>query len=126
TGRVPFNGPNPSAVMQKHLKEDLVPPDHINGKLTGGISEVVEVCMARNKKDRYESTSDLLQDLNDIAIGNPPLLARQRFDADALSSLEASDSAQNEEDGNDQSLVSVGNKSLVHQQIFWVAALGWL
>lgn len=125
TGRVPFDGPNPSTVMHKHLKDDLVPPDHINEKLTGGISEIVEVCMARDKKDRYENTADLLQDLNDIAQGNPPLQARRRFDTDALSSLEATDQELEEE-----GLVAVEGKvtlvSLMHQPLFWAALGGWL
>jgi eukaryotic-like serine/threonine-protein kinase len=30
TGKVPFEGPTPAAVMHKHLKEPLVPPDHVN------------------------------------------------------------------------------------------------
>ena len=28
TGRVPFSGKNPTEVMHKHLKSELVPPDH--------------------------------------------------------------------------------------------------
>jgi hypothetical protein len=35
TGSVPFDGKNPSAVMHKHLKAELVnPPDHVNPKLS--------------------------------------------------------------------------------------------
>ena len=36
TGRVPFEAPTPAAVMHKHLKEPLVPPDHINTNLSAG------------------------------------------------------------------------------------------
>ena len=62
TGQVPFEGPNPSAVMHKHLKEDMVPPDHLNQNLSAGVGEIIEVCMAKDRNQRYNTTSDLLQD----------------------------------------------------------------
>jgi eukaryotic-like serine/threonine-protein kinase len=77
TGRVPFEAPTPQQVMQKHLAAPLVPPDHINTHLSAGISEVIEVMMAKNPKDRYQSTEDLLLDLRAVRAGQPPALARQ-------------------------------------------------
>ncbi len=88
TGQVPFDGPNPSAVMRKHLNEDLTPPDHINPNLSSGIAEVVEVCLAKDRNKRYNSTTDLLEDLQAIERGEPPLQARRVFDVNALSALE--------------------------------------
>jgi len=87
TGRVPFDAPTPAAVMHKHLKEPLVPPDHINTSLSTGIGEVVEVMMAKDRNRRYSSTSDLLLDLQAIAKGEPPLQARKQIDADVLTGL---------------------------------------
>ncbi len=87
TGRVPFDGPTPVAVMQKHLKEALVPPDHINTKLSAGLGEVVEVMMAKDRSRRYASTSDLLVDLGAIASGQSPLQARKQIDLGSLASL---------------------------------------
>ncbi len=49
TGRVPFEATSPSDVMKKHLHEPLIPPDHINTALSAGISEVIEVMMAKNR-----------------------------------------------------------------------------
>lgn len=80
TGQVPFEAATPAAVMHKHLKEPLTPPDHINTKLSAGIGEVVEVMMAKDRKRRYGSTTDLLMDLESIAHGEPPLQARKRID----------------------------------------------
>jgi serine/threonine-protein kinase len=88
TGRVPFDGPNPSAVMHKHLKEKLVPPDHINSELSSGIAEVIETCLAKKREDRYMSSEALLQDLEAIARGEAPLQARRKFDVGNLSGLE--------------------------------------
>jgi eukaryotic-like serine/threonine-protein kinase len=87
TGRVPFEAPTPVAVMQKHLKEPLVPPDHLNTKLSSGLGEVVEVMMAKDRNLRYASTDDLLVDLEAIASGQPPPQARKRIDQSVLSSL---------------------------------------
>lgn len=88
TGRVPFQADNPSDVMRKHLKEPLIPPDHINTTLSAGISEIVEVSMAKKKSERYASAEEMIEDLKAIQRGEPPLRARQRFniqDLDALS-----------------------------------------
>jgi serine/threonine protein kinase len=89
TGRVPFDGPTPQAVMMKHLKEPLIPPDHINTNLSAGIGEVVEVMMAKDRDRRYASTSDLLLDLEAITAGQPPLQARSQINAGLLKGLAA-------------------------------------
>lgn len=88
TGRVPFEANSPSEVMKKHLKEALVPPDHINTALSAGISEVIEVMMAKSRDERYKNMEELLTDLQAVRDGRPPLLARQKFNVDALEELE--------------------------------------
>ncbi len=90
TGRVPFEAETPTAVMHKHLKEELVPPDHINDKLSSGLGEVVEVMMAKKREHRYGTTSDLLLDLEAIQKGQPPLQARKTIDSNVLSELATS------------------------------------
>jgi len=98
TGRVPFDAPTPAAVMHKHLKEPLVPPDHVNTELSTGIGEVVEVMMAKDRRRRYSSTSDLLLDLQAIAAGEPPLQARRQIDADVLTGLAGGEQSPGPED----------------------------
>ena len=88
TGRVPFDASNPSEVMRKHLKEQLIPPDHINKSLSSGTSEVIEVMMAKRKQDRYDSAEELLMDLNAVSRGEPPLRARKKFDIGELEQLQ--------------------------------------
>ena len=72
TGRPPFSAPTPQQVMQKHVTSNLVPPDHINSKLSAGVSEVVEVMLSKRPQDRYNTTEDLLVDLRSVAAGEPP------------------------------------------------------
>lgn len=88
TGRVPFDGPNPSAVMHKHLNTELVPPDHIIPNLSAGVGEIIEVAMAKDRKNRYASTEDMLTDLERVARGEPPLLARKAYNLQSLSDVE--------------------------------------
>ena len=88
TGRPPFEGDTPTAVMHKHLKQPLTPPDHLNTSLSSGIGEVIELAMAKDREDRYASTEDLLEDLRAVRAGNPPIHARHGFDADAMARIE--------------------------------------
>jgi len=98
TGRVPFMADDPSDVMRKHLKEQLIPPDHINTSLSAGISEVIEVMMAKRKEDRYNNVEELLTDLKAVRDGQPPLRAHKRFDVSMLEQLESGDAIQSEEE----------------------------
>jgi eukaryotic-like serine/threonine-protein kinase len=88
TGRPPFEADTPTAVMHKHLKEPLVPADHINTALSGGVAEIIEVAMAKKREDRYASTSDMLEDLKAVRRGEPPVHARRVVDLDALAKVE--------------------------------------
>jgi serine/threonine-protein kinase len=88
TGKPPFEGETPTAVMHKHLKEPLVPPDHLNTALSAGISEIVEVAMAKKREDRYASTADMLEDLKAVARNEAPIHARRTIDLDSLAKVE--------------------------------------
>ncbi len=87
TGRVPFDGTTPSAVMHKHLKEPLVPADHLNRSLSAGTGEIIEVMMAKNPEDRYPSCAELIADLEAVANGEPPFQARKKYDRNLLETL---------------------------------------
>ncbi len=73
--------------MHKHLKEQLLPPDHINTNLSAGVAEVIEVMMAKKRENRYNSTEDLLKDLQAVQRGEAPLQARRRVDPHVLRNL---------------------------------------
>jgi serine/threonine-protein kinase len=88
TGRVPYMADDPVEVMKKHLRDELVPPDHINTTLSAGVSEVIEVMMAKNKADRYSNVDELLVDLKAVRAGQAPVLAHKRIDVSALGQLE--------------------------------------
>jgi serine/threonine protein kinase len=91
TGRVPFTGDDSAEIMKKHLREKLVPPDHINTSLSAGVSEVIEIMMAKRREDRYNNVEELLTDLEALRAGHAPLQAHKRFDVSLLEQLENGD-----------------------------------
>jgi serine/threonine-protein kinase len=98
TGRVPFEATTPSEVMRKHLKEPLIPPDHINTALSAGCSEVIEMMLEKNKNDRYASAEELMTDLEAVRRGEPPLAARRKFNIQDLQQLQDGQSIVAEEE----------------------------
>jgi len=97
TGRVPFMAEDSAEVMRKHLKEPLVPPDHINTTLSAGVSEVIEIMMAKRRENRYKNVEELLMDLEALRKGQPPLQAHKRFDVSMLEQLGKGDTVEVEE-----------------------------
>jgi serine/threonine-protein kinase len=88
TGRPPFDGETPSAVMHKHLKQQLVPVDHVNTSLSAGLGEIIDLAMAKDRADRYRTTEDMLEDLEAVKRGEPPPHAHQNIEIDKLAALE--------------------------------------
>jgi len=97
TGQVPFTGDDSSEIMKKHLRERLVPPDHLNTSLSAGVSEVIEIMMAKRREDRYNNVEELLVDLEALRDGYPPLQAHKRFDVSVLERLEEGDTVEAED-----------------------------
>ncbi len=89
TGRPPFEAATPSAVMHKHLKDPLLPPDHLITTLSSGVGEIIEVAMAKKRDDRYASTADMLDDLVAVRAGQPPIHARRTVDLEQLTKIES-------------------------------------
>ena len=122
TGRVPFEGPNPSAVMYRHLRDELTPPDQVNKNLSSGISEVIEVCMAKEPAKRYGDCADLLIDLKCVQRGEKPQIATRQFSIADLSALEEVD-AKAEQPKLQRAVASRPNMTAL--PIFWLAIAGW-
>ena len=91
TGKVPYSGESPNDVMKKHVdpKVVLVPPDHLNTRLSSGLGQVVETMMEKNREKRYSNPEDLLLDLKCLLQGESPMIAAQK--ADALEGLAEGD-----------------------------------
>lgn len=88
TGRPPFEGETPSAVMHQHLRQPLIPADHLNTSLSAGFGEIIDVAMAKKREERYASTEELLEDLRAVRNNQPPKHGRRAVDLDILARLE--------------------------------------
>ena len=120
TGRVPFEGANPSAVMHKHLKDELVPPDHIREDLGSGISEIIEMMMVKDREKRYKAWSDVLEDLQSVARGDKPMNAQHT--AVDFSSIGDAVESSGESIGPVVADQFAKPPSLLEQPVFWFAA----
>jgi eukaryotic-like serine/threonine-protein kinase len=106
TGKVPFTGDDSAAIMRKHLREKLVPPDHLNTSLSAGVSEVIEIMMAKRREDRYNNVEELLTDLEALRQGHPPLQAHKRFDVSMLEQLEEGDTVEPDASADTEEIIT--------------------
>src|ERR1700678_502371 len=74
--------------MHKHLKEPLVPADHVNPALSSGLGEIIDVAMAKKREERYGSTNAMIEDLRAVKNNKSPIHARRVIDMDSLAKIE--------------------------------------
>ncbi len=92
TGKVPYGGATPQEVMRKHVdpRTELVPPDHLNTKISSGLGMVIETMMAKNRENRYTTPDDLILDFKCLLQGDGPMIAGRKTDSlEALAEGEA-------------------------------------
>jgi serine/threonine protein kinase len=83
TGKVPYGGDTPNEVMRKHVdpKVAMIPPDHLNSKLSGGMGMLVETMMAKSREHRYQTPDDLILDLKCLQRDESPMIAGQKTES---------------------------------------------
>ena len=66
--------------MRKHVdpRVQLVPPDHLNTRLSSGLGMVIETMLAKNRENRYSTPDDLILDLKCLIQGESPMIAAQK------------------------------------------------
>lgn len=79
--------------MHRHLKQDLVPPDHINDSLSAGFSQIIEMMMVKDVAHRYRNASDLIDDIDAVLAGDQPNFAQPTLDFAMLSKVAKSTSS---------------------------------
>lgn len=63
TGSVPFKGDNPVQIAMKHLHEEIPSVREFNPTLPQSIENIIIRATAKNRKLRYQSTKEMLYDL---------------------------------------------------------------
>jgi serine/threonine protein kinase len=70
TGRVPFTGPNPFAVMNDRLLNQPIPPRQLDPSITPQMQEIIYRALERDPRARYASAAEFAHDLrNQEAVG---------------------------------------------------------
>jgi serine/threonine-protein kinase len=65
TGEVPFGGDSPYVIMNSRVTGDPAAPRKVNPKLTPVIEEIILHAMERDPKRRYQSATEMKQELDD-------------------------------------------------------------
>ena len=73
TGALPYDAETPIGLALKHVNETPRPPKEINSNVPEGLSIVTKKLFATHPEDRYVSASELIQDLQRVHAGLPPL-----------------------------------------------------
>ena len=66
TGKVPFTGSNPFAIMNDRLLNNPIPPRELNPEISPQLQEVLYRALERNPRNRYRSARDLANDLEHL------------------------------------------------------------
>jgi serine/threonine protein kinase len=63
TGKTPFQGPNPFAVMNDRLLNNPIPPREIDPSISPNLQEIIYRAIERDPKNRYANAAELANDL---------------------------------------------------------------
>jgi len=63
TGKTPFDGPNPFAIMNDRLLNDPVPPRELDPSISPQLQEIIYRAMERDPRNRYPSAREFAHDL---------------------------------------------------------------
>ena len=63
TGKAPFQGPNPFAIMNDRLLNNPIPPREIDPNISPQLQEIIYRAIERDPKNRYSNTAEFANDL---------------------------------------------------------------
>src|ERR1035437_5399204 len=71
TGRPPFTGDSPVAIIYQHVRENPVPPSQADPEIPRWMDAVVLKAMAKSPADRYQNAADMRADIERAMSGTP-------------------------------------------------------
>jgi len=71
TGRVPFEGDTPFTIGVKHKSEAPGNPKELNAQIPDDLSRLILRCLAKEKDKRYQTSEEIISDLDKIEKGLP-------------------------------------------------------
>ena len=63
TGKAPFQGPNPFAIMNDRLLNNPMPPREIDPSISPQLQEIIYRALERDPKNRYATAKEFAHDL---------------------------------------------------------------
>ena len=66
SGRPPYEGESPVAVAIQHINGGAIMPSTLNPNIPGGIEQIIMKAMAHDLKDRYDTTTQMLADMDEF------------------------------------------------------------
>lgn len=80
TGKVPFDADTPVAVAMKHMNESLVPVTEQKPELPADLDAVIAKSVSKEKRLRYASATEMIQDLEKVLQGTSVVPAKEEAD----------------------------------------------
>jgi len=71
TGTLPFDADTPLGIVLQHINTPLKPPTALNTRLSADVEAVVVRALAKDPDNRYQSASELIDDLERVVAGEP-------------------------------------------------------
>ncbi|MEV5960758.1 Stk1 family PASTA domain-containing Ser/Thr kinase [Kribbella sp. NPDC051952] len=69
TGRPPFVGESPVSVAYQHVREQPLPPSSFDPDIPPEVDAVVLKALAKSREERYQSASEMRQDIHRVLAG---------------------------------------------------------
>ncbi|MBN2048480.1 MAG: serine/threonine-protein kinase [Anaerolineaceae bacterium] len=92
TGKKPFNGKTPYAVLTQKMQGQIIPPTQVIRNLPREVEWVISRCVARKPEDRYAGMSEMVQDLKRLVSNR---LSEIQVNGSATQTMLANQPAQN-------------------------------
>jgi eukaryotic-like serine/threonine-protein kinase len=77
TGKTPFQGPNPFAIMNDRLMNNPIPPREVNPQISPEVQEVIYRALEREPQNRYSTANEFawdLEHLDQVGVADRPEL----------------------------------------------------
>ena len=71
TGELPFDGPDAVSVAMKQVNDAPKPPSELNPDIDPALESIIMKAMAKNPRERFATSRDMRQALNDYLAGRP-------------------------------------------------------
>ncbi|MCE5192051.1 MAG: Stk1 family PASTA domain-containing Ser/Thr kinase [Actinomycetia bacterium] len=94
TGRLPFDADTPVAVALKQVNEEPIPPRQIRASIPASLEAVIMKAMRKNPAERYQSATEMRDDLRRVVNGAPVAVSEPPAYADQTSVMPAVERAE--------------------------------